>query len=114
MVTFTFDIAVKVVKHYQFLIGKGISGFDDMHPVEYIVIAPYYTDGHEEFWHYFIKEENNALALGLSKHNKDKLLIFLSTLSDTSTNSLREELDNNLTARGIEKIYNSDGTLKAP
>lgn len=114
MVTFTIDTAVKVVEHYKFLIGKSLDEREDITNVNYIVIAPYYSDGLEEFWYHFNKEEDNAIALGRSKHDKNKVLIFLVSMNNSSGNTFHEELDNNLTARGIEKIYNSDGSLKAP
>ena len=103
--TFTFDIAKKLVAHYQFLIGQDFDEQQYNSKITHILIAPNDPIQYEKFINSFNQSGDNQTALLHSGIDKAQVRILLAHHDTWGGNIFTSDLDRFLTRMNIEKVY---------
>ena len=103
--TFTFDTAKKMIKHYSFLIGEDISDDFTDHKINYILIAPEDQTQFDIFIGEFNQNASNEKSLAISGFDKENVRVILVYHDTFGGNIFRYDIDKYLTKKSIEKVY---------
>ena len=103
--TFTFDKAKKMIKHYYYLIGQDILDDFTDHKINYILIAPYDQTQFEIFIGEFNQNTSNKNSLAISGFDKENVRVILINHDTFRGNIFHYDIDKYLTKKRIDKVY---------
>jgi hypothetical protein len=102
--TFSLDVARRVVAHYSHLIGKSITGASPEMLVHYIAIVPADDEQYKKFANAFYHNRNSEAALQAAGFNPDAVSVELFSF-DGNGNVFHRELDRYLVLNNMERVY---------